>query len=273
MRTITMLSLIAGAAFQAQAQSPNAQDSLRARLQDPYALTKLSDDHSQVITAGAVLTLKQDGLVLVASGSPDIEGNTYKDRKIKTNAAGKANQISKTVGNIWKKIPGVPQAPDSIPTNVDSRKFVAGEKLNVTRITVKPDNSVAMELYSLQPYNDVYYWATLTFAADKDTSSNDKMVRTAADVFSVGPADTPNTDAAQSGGAGKTIAPAAPRTTVPVERYANIPAPVAPVSAAPAPAPTHRLTAGMTISQVRDGFGEPTIFSTWAERSFTNTRS
>ena len=132
MRTSKVMSiLIAGAALVAACPcifglNPDAKDALEQKLKEQYTLTKLTADGTGVVTAGAVLTLKKDGLVLTPSTGTDVSGNSYKDGKITQNAVGKANEKAKKIGGILRKIPGIPSAPDA-PTN-PTRKFVAGEK-------------------------------------------------------------------------------------------------------------------------------------------------
>jgi hypothetical protein len=250
----------------AQAQNPE----LQKKLQDQYTTTKLTDDRTQVVTAGSILTLKVDGLVLVPmSAAADTSGNTYKDGKITLSAAGKTNEVGKKAGVILSHVPfGVPKAPSK--TNLDTRKFVAGEKLNVTKITINNDGSVAFELASYQAYTDanIYYRGTLTFPLAKGAAAptDDKVISTVAEVFSVAPAEAsnnqnqgadaghasaPRQDAApQSGSAPSTPAPqpAQPTTTT---QYADIPPPP------PPPAAPSKVEIGMTIDQVTTLYGQP----------------
>jgi len=281
MRNINKLGLMAGSALlavvpPAPAQSPDLQKTL----QDQYALTKLSDDRQTVITAGAILTLKVDGLIMVPmSASADPNGNTFKDgdTKITQGAAGKGNDVAKKVGSIWNKVPLVPKAP--VATNVDTRKFVAGEKLNATKIVVNPDRSVAFELASYQAYTDanIYYRATLTFRVAKGAPPppDDKIVSTVAEVFSVAPAETTDTKAQTGAGASQAgapqgtapnPAPATPPTAPTQPQYSDIPPPATPVQTSqyadippppPPPAAPRRIATGMTFDEVKAIYGEP----------------
>src|SRR5580658_2364273 len=156
MRTTTFATmLIAGllspslfAAWQDQAP----KDALINQLQKQYPLTKLSADGKDVVTAGSVFTLKKDGLVLTPTDSSDVSGNSYKAGKIMQSATGKANEKAKKVKSVLGHFP-IPGASStaSAPTN-DTRTFVAGEKLNITKIVVK-DGAAVFGLCSAKAYS------------------------------------------------------------------------------------------------------------------------
>lgn len=272
MQVNTVVPILAWAAFlaalaPAYSQSPEA-NSLQKKLEDQYAMTKLTADHTNIVTTGAVLVLKKDGLVMASSNAGDVAGNTYKDGKIIQNAAGKANEKVKKIGNVFHKIPvvGGASGPPSAP--VETRTFVAGEKLYVTKIDVKTDNSVAIELYSVEAYSDNYYHTTLAFPVAKngESPSADKVVSTVAEVFKVAEeaadaqktADSNPNQAARSSGA---PAPSAPPSPAPSASPSTPPAAQAPMTDDPPPPPppveVKPISTGDTKDSVVARYGQP----------------
>lgn len=250
------------AAWQDQA----AKDALTNQLQKQYPLTKLSADGKDVVTAGSVFTLKKDGLVLTPADSTDVSGNSYKGGKIIQNAAGKANEkVKRTFGRLGGlPLPGV-AAPPAAPT-IQTRTFVAGEKVNITKIEVK-DGSVVFQLVSAKAYSDVYYHGSLTFPVDKGTvPAADAMLATTGEVFSVDPPEDTKTASAapQQGGGGATPPDPAPpaqpaaqpaaENPPPVTKFDDIPPPPPPT---PDAAPQPKLALGQTIEQVIAQLGQP----------------
>jgi hypothetical protein len=271
MRTSRIMSiLIAGGALIATCPcifglNPDAKDTLEQKLKEQYTLTKLTADGTGVVTAGAVLTLKKDGLVLTPSTGTDVSGNSYKDGKIQQNTVGKVNEKAKKIGGILHKIPGIPTAPDA-PTN-PTRTFVAGEKLNVTKIEAT-DGAVVFEVYSVQAYSDVYYRGKLSFQVEKGTvPAPDVMLATTGQVFSVDPpADSKTEQAASQPAAGGASQPATPQPPLPQPGQPTVPEPsvkhfdeIAPPAPpdAPAAAQQPKLDLNMTIDQVVAQLGQP----------------
>lgn len=253
--------------------SPDGNDDLAKKLKDQYTLTKLTADGTDVVTAGAVLTLKKDGLILTPSTGTDISGNFYKDGKITQKALGKVNEKAKKVTGIFHKLPGV-SAPDA-PVNA-TRTFVEGEKLNVTKIEAK-DGAVVFELYSAKAYSDVYYRGTLVFQVDKGVvPATDVMLATTGEVFKVDPPEDSKSGSSDSQAAGAKAQPGAqpPATQAPVpqpgqpatpsdppvKRFDDIPPPPPPDAAAPAAQP--KLDLGETIDQVTAQLGQPITIAT-----------
>ncbi len=202
------------------AQNSSPKEILQKKLEDQYAPTKLTADRTNIVTTGAVLTLKKDGLVTVPSAtSSDVSGNFYKDGKIRQNALGKTNERAKKIASVWNRFPIPGAAPPAAAPTMTTRTFVAGEKLYVTKLEVKDDISVAFELYSVEAYSDNYYRATLTFPVDKkgSTPTVDQVVKTLAEVFTAAPPESPKTADQGSGGGGagngpQTAPEAAPKT-------------------------------------------------------------
>jgi hypothetical protein len=154
--------------------------------------------------------------------------------------------------------------PPAAPTN-PTRKFVAGEKLNVTRIEAK-DSAVVFEVYSVQAYFDVYYRGTLSFPYQGTIPSPDAMLGTVGQVFGVDPLEDSNSGRAASQpapGTGAARQPAQPTIPdqPPVKHYDDIPPPPPPPETpATAQQPKLNLGRGLTLDQVVAQLGQP--FST-----------
>lgn len=238
----TFLSPLAAAAFVAMPLMLNGQVAgLQQKLEAQYALTKATADRSDIVTAGAVLVLEKDNLLMYTSTTSAPPTNTYKDGKISQGVFGMA-------ACKWcRKIPGTGSAPA-----VDTRTFVAGEKFWVTKIDVR-DDSVVFEFFS-DPVNNVRYYGLLKFPYSKgNTPSPDQVMNTIAEVIKVQPADN------AAGGAGQQApAPAAPAQPAPAPQQAMAPiaAPPPPPDAPPAAPKTIAL--GQTKDQVVAIIGQPT---------------
>jgi hypothetical protein len=247
-------------------QDQPTRDEIIRQLQQQYALTKLTADRTAVVTAGAVLKLKKDGLVMAPSTSTDVSGNAYRVGKITQSTTGKVNEKANKVKGIFGHIP-LAGASISAPT-VATRTFVAGEKLNVTKIDVK-DAGVVFELYSADAYADTYYRASLTFPVEKGhLPSAADMLAIAGDVFAVIPAEDSKTEspAPQQGGGGappsQPVPPTAlssqPATQVAPQdpapqKFEDIPPPPPPTADTPQP----NLKVGQTVDQVTAQLGQP----------------
>src|SRR5271156_1762080 len=95
---------------------------LEQKLEAQYTPTKTTADRSDIVTAGAVLVLQKDNLLMDTATSAAPIQNTYKNGKI-------SHGMGDFVTCAWcRKI-----NPVSAP-NVDSRTFVSGEKFWVTKI-------------------------------------------------------------------------------------------------------------------------------------------
>jgi hypothetical protein len=226
----------------ASAQAPGTPATIEQSLESQYTLTKAAADRSDIVTPGAVLVLKKDGLLMSATTSGSAAQNTYKDGKISQ--------------GIWKmaKMPGFGSLMSHSGTgaNVQTRTFVAGEKFWVTKITVH-DDGVVMELFS-DPFSDVRYYSTLRFPFNKGAyPSPDQIATNVAEVLNVQP-----DDAAGSGDSGKKQPPANAAAAA-----APPPAAMAPIAPPPPPADTPPPTPKtIALKQTKDevvaNFGAPT---------------
>jgi hypothetical protein len=201
----------------------NAQDaaSIQQKLIAQYPLTKASADKTDIVTAGAVLVLEKDNLLMYTVTTTVEPQNTYKNGK-----------ISQGVFNAAKKckfcafVPGVSSVAAQVP-NVDQRTFVAGEKFWVTGIEAQ-DDGIVFKLLS-DPYNDVRYYSMLKFPFTKGSvPPADTFISMVAEVIKVAPAD----DSGSSSSADKQ----SPASGTPVAGQGQSPAPQ-PAQTAMAPIP------------------------------------
>jgi len=222
-----LVVLLAATSLAFCADDQNSSAAIQKALESEYALTKPTADKKDIVTAGAVLVLEKDNLLSTDVSSPSIGGNTYKDGSLHN--AAKALSV---FGRGKKWIPGASSAPD-----VNTRTFVAGEKLWVTKIDVT-DEKVIFTLFS-DPMSDVRYQATVTFFG-KHRPAADVVEKTVAEVFKVQPAEDANAggqnqNAAQ--GAATPQQPQAPAAAASAEKAPAAIAPPAPPSSEAAPAP------------------------------------
>jgi hypothetical protein len=250
MRTLKTLSLLSiflvGTSLVSYAQDKSA---IEQKLTSKYALTKTTADKSDIVTAGAILVLKKDNLLMVDVTSSNLFQNTYKDGKITQNALGKISRF-RLPGNI----PGV-SVPTAPGTNAAQRTFVAGEKIWVTKIEVK-DAGLNVELYS-DAINDIRYRAVVNFPFKGSDPIGDQSAKLIAEVFDVQPSDDSGGSAdkqqAPAGGQAQQ-APAAPA------QQAEAPPPPIPPPPPPADEPAaapKTISLGQTKDTVVANFGQP----------------
>src|ERR1700720_3358590 len=104
---------------------------LQQKLEAQYALTKTTDDKTDIVTAGAILILQKDKLIMYPTTTQIPPQNTYKDGRLSSGAFG-AHQSIQKFGSLIGHAP-----PSQLQTA--SRNFVTGEKFWVTKIKVQPD--------------------------------------------------------------------------------------------------------------------------------------
>jgi hypothetical protein len=216
-----------------------AQGSLQSQLEAKYQLTKPTDDKSDIVTAGAVLVLQKDKLLMYPTSTQVPPVNTYSGGKLSEGAYG-VHQKLQGFGSMIGHPP---------PQTVQGRQFVTGEKFWVTGIAVQPDG-VLFTLFS-DPYQDIRYYSQLKFIYPKGSNlSTDQVISLVAEVLTVQADDSAKSDdsgnqqQAAAGDAGKQ--PAA----------ADAPA-AAPAEAAAPPAPPATVEIGQTQDQVTAILGQP----------------
>ncbi len=185
-RTILKSLVAAVIVFSSLGISPrSAAQGLEQKLESTYAITKPTDDKSDIVTAGAVLILQKDKIIMYSTANQVLPQNTYKAGRLSEGAFGVHDNVQKFGSFI-----GHPP-PQSAQTT--SRHFVTGEKFWVTGIAVQSDG-VVFTLFS-DAINDVRYQCTLKFVYPKGaTPSTDDVLKTVAEVFKVQEDDSAKSD-------------------------------------------------------------------------------
>lgn len=250
---ITMSSAASG-----EDQSPKA--AIQKKLESEYQLTKTTDDKSDIVTAGSILVLHKDKVLMVAATStanPCM--NTYKDGKITpTKACGVGEKLRRLPG--FGHVPGGGSAPAT-------RNFVSGEKFWVTKIDVK-DNGIVFDFFTDSvPAGDqgVRYKAALTIPFGALTPSPEEALKAVAEVITVAPADDKDAKAdkgdkqqpAPQGGQQQAAAPSQPEPAPAAAPAAAAPAEAPPAPIEPPPPPPAEVSLGQTTDQVVAALGNP----------------
>ncbi len=232
------------------AGSAQNKSAIETKLAAEYKLTQPTADQTDIVTAGAILVLKKGNLVMGPASQTTIYQSTYKDGKVSPNFAGKLNNGLTRLG----RIPGA-----SAPQSPNTRTFVPGEKMWVTKIESK-DDGVVFDLFT-DAYADVRYRAALKFAFDKHgmMPSADAMLALVGEVFKVQPADDATGGDQQQQQAAAPPARGQKQAAPPPPAVDAVPPPIAPPPPpvdAPA-APPKELKMGQTKDEVVANFGQP----------------
>jgi hypothetical protein len=222
-----------------------AQGSLQSQLEAKYTLTKPTDDKSDIVTAGSVLVLQKDRILMYSTSTQVPPQNTYSAGRLSEGAYG-VHQKMQTFGSMIGHPP---------PQTIQMRQFVTGEKFWVTKIDVQGDG-VVFTLFS-DPYQDVRYYSTLKFIYPHGTTpSSDQVLSMVAEVLKVDSDDAAKSDdsgkqqqAAAGGDANQQ--PAADAAPAAAAAPAADPAPAAPA------APPATVEIGQTPDQVTAILGQP----------------
>ncbi len=228
-------------------QAQDSKATIQQKLLAKYALTKTTAKLDDIVTAGSVLVLKKDNLVMVPVTDRDLNQNTYKNGRITHNALSGFSPFKSYVPGASKVVGG------------DTRTFVSGEKIWVTGIAAT-DKGIAFSLFT-DAYSDVRYKASLLFPLPKDGAvSADQVEKTVAEVFDIQPSDdakakeqpVQQSQQQQPQAPAPQPAPVAPAVEAP-------PAPIAPPPPPPDAPPVQPPTVeiGQTTDQVVAVFGQP----------------
>jgi hypothetical protein len=251
-------------ALQGQVGDPGTliQEKLVAQIK----LTKTAADHSDIVTAGDIVVLHKDGMMMCSTASSYAFSNTYANGVLAANLKNRAKDAAKG----WLKgafTGGASDVMGAANNGCPTRKFVSGEKFWITGVTLQKDG-ILVSTYS-DPYNDTRYFGEIKFPFQKGAPipAPDAFVKTVEEVITVAPQDDKggdqNAQGNQGGGnqgggnqgggnqgqqqaasAAPASAPAAPLQTI---------APPPP----PADAPPPTIAVGQTKDQVVAGFGQP----------------
>lgn len=229
--------------FAARAQSGG---SLQSQLEAQYTLTKPTDDKSDIVTAGAVLILEKDKLIMYPTTNQVVPQNTYKDGKLSEGAFGVHHKVQSFGSFIGHPLPDQAQ--------VTPRTFVTGEKFWVTRIDIDSD-SVTFTLFS-DPYSDVRYDSTLKFIFPHgQVPAADQVLKTVAEVLKVDADDAKKSD--DSGNQQQAAGGDANQQQAPAAGDANQQQDAAPAAADAPAAPPATVEIGQTTDQVVAILGQP----------------
>jgi hypothetical protein len=170
---LTTAVVITGSGLLVYGQSQDPKESLQQKLNAQFALTQVTKDYSDIVSAGALVVLQKDGLLLnsIAVGVPRL--NTYKKGK-----------ISQGFGGVLDKMVTVDNG-----AGTDQRQFAVGEKLWVIALGVQK-NDIVFRLYS-DPYDGTRYYGQLKFPFEKGSvPTPDQALATISEVLTVQQADT-----------------------------------------------------------------------------------
>lgn len=236
---------------------------IQQKLVSQINLTKATADHSDIVTAGDVVVLHKDGLMMCSSASSYAFSNTYSNGVLAANYNNRARDAGKSYAKAFGLsrlgLGGGASVSDSANNACASRKFVAGEKFWITGITALKDGILVSTLSD--PYDDVRYYGEIKFPFTKGSvPSVDDFLKTVAEVITVQPAEGQGDQggqpapAASSAPADTAAAPA--DQTPPPDNAAQPPPDIAPPPpSADTPPPTIAL--GQTKDDVIAAFGQP----------------
>jgi len=247
---VVLMAVSFAPAIQAQVGDPGTL--IKEKLVSQIKLTKAAAAHDDIVTAGDVVVLHKDGLMMCSSASSYAFSNTYSNGVLAANYNNRAKDAAK---NFFKgKLPfgGGGGVTDAANNGCASRKFVAGEKFWVTDVTLQKDG-ILVSTFS-DPYNDTRYFGEIKFPFPKGSVPPvDAFVKTVSEVITVQPPDDKDKGDKNDQAAGQ--APAAAQTA-PAD---PAPAPMQAIAPPPPPAdtPPPSIAIGQTKDQVVAGFGQP----------------
>jgi len=217
------------------AQTGDAKDLLLKKLNEQFVPTKFTADKSDIVTAGSVVALKDDGLLLYPVTVPMAPISVPKKGKL-MQGFGDMMGVGMVDGL------GRPGGSASIP----KKTLVAGEKAWVRAIELAKD-SIMVQVVT-DPYDDGRYFATIKFLITKGAvPTPEDGVKMISEVLDVQPA--------QDQGAQQAPAPAPAPAPMPTPA----PAPMQAIAPPPPPpdAPPPTIEVGPTMDQITTGFGQP----------------
>jgi hypothetical protein len=234
--TVVLLTALALRSLDAGAQAPVPVEDIEKQLLELYQTTKPTADGTDIVTAGAVLVLQKDHLLMDQVDQPIPTPNSYRDGRISQGGLAGAASLVKAMSHFNSLNPFANNSAATAATAAAgaTREFVTGEKFWVSKIDTRPDG-VTFSLIS-DPIKDQRYHATLHFPfARGAVISADDVASTVGEVLKIDAGD-----AAQQQGS------AQPQGSAPAQ------------AAAPAPAPeTKTIALGQTRDQVIAAFGVP----------------
>ena len=150
-RLATSPSVWAAAVPAAQGQSGDPKALLQEKLNSQFKLTKLTADNTDIVTAGSVLVLQKDGLLMFSIDTKVPPTSTYKDGKLSMGFGTTLPRILR-----WRQL--------HIGANCSNFRNVSlwqGKNSGSSGFDVQ-DDGVIFQFYS-DPYQDVRYYGKLKF--------------------------------------------------------------------------------------------------------------
>jgi hypothetical protein len=242
-----------------QAQAGDPATLIQAKLVSQVKVTKPTADHSDIVTAGDVVVLQKDGLMMCSSSSSYAFSNTYSGGVLAANYNNRAKDAAKSFFKGHLPFGGGGSVTDAANNGCASRKFVAGEKFWITGIAVQKDG-ILVSTFS-DPYpdpqgNQVRYYGEIKFPLQKGSvPPPDDFAKTFSELITVQPPDDSSKGGQADQGGQAAQAPAAAPAPAPIPS----PAPIADIAPPPPPsdAPPPTIAIGQTRDQVTAGFGQP----------------
>ncbi|HUE02219.1 MAG TPA: hypothetical protein VMR62_21800 [Bryobacteraceae bacterium] len=219
---------------------------IQAKLQSEYQLTKTTDDQSEIVTAGSVLILHKDK-VMMSAGNPCM--NVFRDGQITPTGMCKA-------GNKLKRF-HITLDEDAPAT----RNFVSGEKFWLTRIEVRDtgkERGVVLGFFS-DPIDDVRFKGAVMIPFGTSMPAPEEALRMVSEVVTVAPSEDAS-GGEQAPPASQHARPAPPPSQLTAARAFRAPAEAAPPPLElppPAPADPTVVAEGQTVDQIVAALGQP----------------
>jgi len=233
-------ALLAGLAVGACGQNGDPA-AIQQKLNAQFQITTVTADRSEIVTAGSVVVLHKDGMMMYGITSPLAPSNSFKNGKIGQGWGGFGKDMA-----ISLLTPGGGTA-----ASYPQRKAVAEEKYWITGVQVQKDG-ILVQLYS-DPFDDVRYYGNLkiVFPNKKAIPAMDAALQEVAEVLTVAPVENPAAQATPNQAVPAPVADASAPPVPAVPRYQEIAPPPPP----PAPAPT--VSVGEPKARVAADLGEP----------------
>ncbi len=254
---VGLAAVAAAVVMPVNAQVGDAGTLAKEKLVSDIKLTKSAADHSDIVTAGDVVLLHKDGLMMCSSASSYAFSNTYANGILSANNNNRLKQGTKDFFKGKFSLAGGGTATDAANNACTSRKFVAGEKFWVTDIALLKDGILVTTLSD--PYNDVRYYGEIKFPFTKGAPvpAPEVMEKTVNEVITVQPSDDKGESKAESKAAEKGGDKSASSGAAPPAAAALAPiAPPPPPPDQPAP-PPKTISKGQTKDVVIATWGQP----------------
>ena len=252
-----LLALVATSCIEMNAQGADPATVIQSKLISQIKVTKTAADHSDIVTAGDIVLLHKDGLMMCSSASPYAYSSTYSNGALAANLNNRTKDAAKSFLKGRLPFGGGGSATDAANNGCASRKFVAGEKFWISGISLQKDG-ILVSTFS-DPYNDVRYYGEIKFPFPKgQVPAADTFVQIVSEVLTVVPSDDKGDKGEQQASQNGQESPGS-QPGQQAKQSAPSPAPMPDIAPPPPPAdaapPT--IAVGQTKDQVSAAFGQP----------------